>query len=255
MTEAERAAHKVHKIAYDVALEVPPFRVIGTVHALPGLRAGQAARAGRTEMFVPVTDATATMGGRIRSATRGRRGPGQPLLPARRRAGRRADWRARTRSCPASRMGGTNWTDEPADSGAAARRSGSSGLLAAAERNRNRARRRACSRSRRKRSARASKSVVIFSFGNISMTVRPSLAARTKSSPADRMSAKAGIPTVRSMSWHGNAAVGAVDDHGQAIAAAQRDTDVAQLDRRADRRKVRASPGRGSGQRRRRSPG
>ena len=32
------------------------------------------------------------------------------------------------------------------------------------------------------------------------MTVRPSFAARTKSSPPDRMSASAGIPTVVSMS-------------------------------------------------------
>ena len=29
-------AHKVHKVAYDVALEVPPFRVIGTVYLFPG---------------------------------------------------------------------------------------------------------------------------------------------------------------------------------------------------------------------------
>ena len=52
----------------------------------------------------------------------------------------------------------------------------------------------------RRRSARASKSSVIFSLGNISMTVRPSLAARTKSSPPERIWASAGIPTVRSRS-------------------------------------------------------
>ena len=56
------------------------------------------------------------------------------------------------------------------------------------------------SRAASSRSARASKSSVTFSLGNISMTVRPSLAARTKSRPADRMRASAGIPTVRSMS-------------------------------------------------------
>ena len=31
MTDAEKGAHKVHKVVYDVALEAPPFRVIGTV--------------------------------------------------------------------------------------------------------------------------------------------------------------------------------------------------------------------------------
>ena len=36
LTDAERTALKVHKVAYDVALEVPPFRVIGTVYLHPG---------------------------------------------------------------------------------------------------------------------------------------------------------------------------------------------------------------------------
>ena len=36
LTDAERSAYKVHKIAYEVALEVPPFRVIGTVYLYPG---------------------------------------------------------------------------------------------------------------------------------------------------------------------------------------------------------------------------
>ena len=72
------------------------------------------------------------------------------------------------------------------------------------------------------------------------MTVRPSFAARTKSSPPDRMSASAGIPTVRSMSADGHAAVGAVDDERQALAAAEPARDVAQLDGGADGRHVRA---------------
>ena len=36
LTDTERTALKVHKVAYDVALEVPPFRVIGTVYLHPG---------------------------------------------------------------------------------------------------------------------------------------------------------------------------------------------------------------------------
>jgi hypothetical protein len=36
LTDTERTALKVHKVAYDVALEVPPFRVVGTVYLHPG---------------------------------------------------------------------------------------------------------------------------------------------------------------------------------------------------------------------------
>jgi hypothetical protein len=61
LTETERAALKVHKVAYDVALEVPPFRVVGTVFMHPGAEPeGLLARS--TEMFLPVTDARATLG-------------------------------------------------------------------------------------------------------------------------------------------------------------------------------------------------
>ena len=36
MSEEERNAHRVHKVTYEVALEVPPFRVVGTVLLYPG---------------------------------------------------------------------------------------------------------------------------------------------------------------------------------------------------------------------------
>jgi hypothetical protein len=64
LTDAERSAHKVHKIAYDVALEVPPFRVIGTVFLYPGSDPDRLLDRA-TEMFVPVVDATAYLGGAI----------------------------------------------------------------------------------------------------------------------------------------------------------------------------------------------
>ena len=35
-SDDEKAAHRVHKLSYGVALEVPPFRVRGTVHLYPG---------------------------------------------------------------------------------------------------------------------------------------------------------------------------------------------------------------------------
>ena len=58
LNDAERTAHKVHKVAYDVALEVPPFRVIGTVYLHPGSEPERLLDRA-TEMFVPVVGATA----------------------------------------------------------------------------------------------------------------------------------------------------------------------------------------------------
>ena len=62
-SDAEKAAHKVHKIAYDVALEVPPFRVVGTVYLYPGSEPTRLLDRA-TEMFVPVVDAVAYLGER-----------------------------------------------------------------------------------------------------------------------------------------------------------------------------------------------
>ncbi len=61
LSDTERAAYKVHKIAYDVALEVPPFRVTGTVYLYPGSEPDRLLDRA-TEMFVPVVDATAYLG-------------------------------------------------------------------------------------------------------------------------------------------------------------------------------------------------
>jgi len=61
LTEAERSAHKLHKVPYDVALEVPPFRVVGTVFLFPGSEPERLLDRS-TELFVPVTDAVALLG-------------------------------------------------------------------------------------------------------------------------------------------------------------------------------------------------
>lgn len=61
LTDSERTAHKVHKIAYEVALEVPPFRVLGTVYLYPGSEPDRLLDRA-TEMFVPVVDANAYLG-------------------------------------------------------------------------------------------------------------------------------------------------------------------------------------------------
>jgi len=63
LTDAERAAHKLHKVPYDVALEVPPFRVVGTVYLFPGSEPERLLDRS-TELFVPVTDAVALLGER-----------------------------------------------------------------------------------------------------------------------------------------------------------------------------------------------
>ncbi len=60
-TDDERAAHRVHKVAYDVALEAPPFRVIGTVYLHPGSEPERLLDRA-TEMFVAVVDAVAWYG-------------------------------------------------------------------------------------------------------------------------------------------------------------------------------------------------
>ena len=61
LSDTERAAHRVHKVSYDVALEAPPFRVIGTVHMHPGSEPTRLLDRS-AEMFVPVVDAVAMLG-------------------------------------------------------------------------------------------------------------------------------------------------------------------------------------------------
>jgi hypothetical protein len=61
LTEAEKAAHRVHKVAYEVALEAPPFRVLGTVLMNPGSEPDRLLDRA-TEMFVAVIDAQAFLG-------------------------------------------------------------------------------------------------------------------------------------------------------------------------------------------------
>lgn len=63
MSEAEQAAYIVHKVAFDVAMEAPPFRIVGTVFLLPGGDPARLLDRG-TEMFIPVVGAVATMGER-----------------------------------------------------------------------------------------------------------------------------------------------------------------------------------------------
>lgn len=63
LSDEERAAHKVHKLGYDVTLDVPPFRVTGTVYLYPGTEPARLMERA-TEMFVPVLDAVVMLGER-----------------------------------------------------------------------------------------------------------------------------------------------------------------------------------------------
>ena len=60
-TEEERSAHRIHKVDYAVALECPPFRIVGTVHLFPGTEPARLLDR-TTELFIPVTNAQAFHG-------------------------------------------------------------------------------------------------------------------------------------------------------------------------------------------------
>jgi len=108
MSDSERSAHKVHKVSYEVALEVPPYRVVGTVYLYPGSEPDQLL--GRSaEMFVPVVDATATIGDRAIGPA------GVDVILVNRaylRGVEQVDARTgeRHQKLPGS-LGGVNWTD------------------------------------------------------------------------------------------------------------------------------------------------
>jgi len=108
LNDEERTAHRVHKVSYDVALEVPPFRVIGTVYLHPGSEPERLLDRA-TEMFVPVVDATAYLGG---SAV----GPEMDAILVNRfylRGIEQVDRRTgeRHQRLPGAPMGGISWQD------------------------------------------------------------------------------------------------------------------------------------------------
>lgn len=106
-SEDERTAHRVHKISYEVALEVPPYRVIGTVYLYPGSEPDSLLMRS-SDMFVPIVDASALVGNRpigsapailvnrqyLRDVAQVDLRTGEPHTPL-----------------PGASMGGVNWTD------------------------------------------------------------------------------------------------------------------------------------------------
>lgn len=110
MAEAEKAAYMVHKVPYDLALEAPPYRVIGTVYLLPGAEPKRLLERG-TEMFVPVVDAVAWLGDRRLSAPEVdailvNRFYLRGVDPVDKRTGERPQ------PLPGAPLGGTSWQDK-----------------------------------------------------------------------------------------------------------------------------------------------
>lgn len=109
MSDAERSAHKVHKVSYEVGLEVPPYRVIGTVMLYPGYEPGRLLERSN-EMFVAVVDASATLGGQTVTP------PGTDVILVNRaylRGVEQIDARTgeRYEKLPGGSLGGAQWTD------------------------------------------------------------------------------------------------------------------------------------------------
>ncbi len=108
LTDDEKSAHKVHKVSYDVAMEVPPYRVIGTVYLHPGTDPERLLDRA-TEMFVPVVDATAYRGdqamGPEMDAVLVNRAYLRGIQQVDRRTGQRPQ------GLPGSPLGGTSWQE------------------------------------------------------------------------------------------------------------------------------------------------
>jgi hypothetical protein len=105
----QRTAHRVHKVSYEVALEVPPYRVIGTVLLYPGSEP-DSLLSRSSEMFVPVVEATASIGDRpivdgIAAAVLVNRAYLRGVEQVDARTGERHE------KLPGSSMGGVNWSD------------------------------------------------------------------------------------------------------------------------------------------------
>ena len=109
MSTDERTAHRVHKVSYEVALEVPPYRVVGTVYLYPGSEPDSLLNRS-SEMFVPIVEATATLGDQLIGG-----GPAAAILVNRQylRGVEQVDVRTgeRHQKLPGSSLGGVNWSD------------------------------------------------------------------------------------------------------------------------------------------------
>lgn len=63
LSDEQRAAFKVRKVPFDIAIEAPPYRIVGTVHLHPGTEPERLLERA-SDMFVPVTEAVTLAGDR-----------------------------------------------------------------------------------------------------------------------------------------------------------------------------------------------
>jgi hypothetical protein len=110
MSEQERSAHRIHKVSYEVALEIPPYRVVGTVQLYPGYEPARLLERSN-DMFIPVVGATATMSGMAVSP------PGTEVILVNRaylRGVDQVDVRTgeRHEKLPGGSLGGAQWSDK-----------------------------------------------------------------------------------------------------------------------------------------------
>ncbi len=109
LTDDERSAHRIHKITFDVALEAPPYRVVGTIQLHPGSEPESLLERG-THMFAAVTDPILQLG----TATLDLGGADTVLVNRFYMRGIRQVDRATGephQRLPGQSMGGTNWTE------------------------------------------------------------------------------------------------------------------------------------------------
>lgn len=62
LTDDEQTAHRVHKVAFEVAIEAPPYRAVGTIQLHPGSEPESLLERG-TQMFAALTDPDLRLGG------------------------------------------------------------------------------------------------------------------------------------------------------------------------------------------------
>jgi len=110
MTEQERSAHRIHKVTYEVALEIPPYRVVGSIQLYPGYEPARLLDRSN-DMFIAVMGATATMAGKTVSP------PGTDVILVNRAYLRDVDQvDARTgerhEKLPGGSLGGAQWSDK-----------------------------------------------------------------------------------------------------------------------------------------------
>jgi len=108
LSAEQRAAYKVRKVPFDIAVEAPPFRVMGTVYLYPGNEPERLMERA-SDMFVAITDAAVLIGGRELDI-------GEDAILVNRfylRGVRQVDKRTGepAQPLPGQPMGGTSWQD------------------------------------------------------------------------------------------------------------------------------------------------